>query len=199
MTSEYIDAEARNVLQLLTSGPRLVAIGSTSFWHSESARTCHVLGGLLAAIRGLELVTGGVPGVGEAIGRAFCSHRKELGLPDAVVHVLPRGGSAWDYGRTLFAGSDMAERREVLGRLASTYVAIEGGPGTAHEASVAVAHGAIVIPIGRSGGFAAELFAKVQAPAMASIDDWRLLGAMQPGPQQAAEAAFRVISSCLDV
>lgn len=40
---------------------------------------------------------------------------------------------------TLFAGSDMAERREILARLSPLYLAVEGGPGTVHEGRVAIA------------------------------------------------------------
>lgn len=124
----------------------------------------------------LTLITGGVEGVGEAVGRSFVASHSAGGQRMSVYHVLPQGCTPWDYGVTLLAGADMAERREVLGRLARVYVAIEGGPGTAHEARVAQARSAYVIPVGRSGGHAAELYAGLPAPGHAVAAWWRSLG-----------------------
>ena len=62
---------------------------------------------------------------------------------------------------TLFAGSDMKERREILGRLSGLFVLVEGGPGVEHEADVAAARGAALIPVGRSGGYAAALYGRI--------------------------------------
>ena len=62
---------------------------------------------------------------------------------------------------TLFAGADMTERREVLGRLSGLFLMVEGGPRAGHEAEVASSQGAVVIPVGRSGGYAATLYARV--------------------------------------
>jgi predicted Rossmann-fold nucleotide-binding protein len=122
------DREAQRVEALLPHGPRLVVIGSTDFWHAESERTCMEVGRLLAALPALVLITGGVEGVGETIGRSFFQARRTARQEPRVYHVLPEGEEAWDYGDTFFAGSDMAQRREVLGRLAKLYVAVEGGP-----------------------------------------------------------------------
>jgi predicted Rossmann-fold nucleotide-binding protein len=152
------DQEADKLGAALPRGPRVVVIGSTSFWHEQSESTCTYVGRLLAAIPGLVLVTGGVEGVGETTGRSFFQARCEAGREPRVFHVLPYGEEAWDYGETHFAGSNMAERREVLARMAGVYLAVEGGPGTVHEAEVASARGAVVIPVGRSGGHSAVLY-----------------------------------------
>ena len=71
MDGEVFDRETAVVAARLPAGPRLAVIGSTSFWHAESQETCAVLGRLLADLGGLVLVTGGVEGVGEAVGRSF--------------------------------------------------------------------------------------------------------------------------------
>jgi hypothetical protein len=81
-----------------------------------------------------------------------------------VYHVLPEGEESWDYGETLFAGADMTERREVLGRLSALFVIVEGGPGVGHEAEVASSQGAVVLPVGRSGGHAATLYLQISRP-----------------------------------
>jgi hypothetical protein len=100
----------------IPEGVRVAVIGSTSFWHSDTDRTCSGIGEGLANLDGLVLLTGGVSGVGESIGRAFATSCRTLGRSARVIHVLPRGCSAWDYGKTVFAGENMRERREILGR-----------------------------------------------------------------------------------
>lgn len=192
------DQEASKVGKLLPAGPRLVVIGSTSFWHAESEATCDRLGQLLAALPGLVLITGGVEGVGEAVGRSFFQTRRAAGLEPSVFHVLPAGSEAWDYGATYFAGADMSERREILARLARVYLAVEGGPGTAHEAAVAHARGAVVVPVGRLGGHAAALHAQAQRPAAIEEQTWAVLGSLAAGPEAAAGAACRAVRSCLE-
>ncbi len=165
---DRIEREAAEVAATLPARPRLAVLGSSAFWHTGSASLCGAVGRRLAEVDGLVLLTGGVPGVGEAVGRAFDAARRGRNEPSLVYHVLPRGAWPWDYGTTLFAGEDMAERREVLGRLAEVYVVVEGGPGTAHEASVARKRSALVLPMGGGGGHAAELWGHIGRPAVAT-------------------------------
>src|SRR3954447_23409512 len=99
------DQEAQRLQALFPNGPRVVVIGSTSFWHGDSERTCAQIGGLLAGVSGLVLITGGVEGVGEPTGRSFFQARRESGQEPRVYHVLPYGEPEWDYGQTFFAGS----------------------------------------------------------------------------------------------
>ena len=65
------DEQATNLAAQLPPAPRIAVIGSTSFWHPDSAATCRLIGAQLAQIDRLILLTGGVPGVGEAVGRSF--------------------------------------------------------------------------------------------------------------------------------
>jgi hypothetical protein len=195
--SRAFDEEAQRLGALFPKGPRLVVIGSTDFWHDDSERTCAHLGRLLASIHDLVLITGGVEGIGEGVGRSFFRARCAAEQEPRVYHVLPEGEETWDYGETFFAGSDMVERREILGRLAEVYLAIEGGPGTVHEAVVAAARKALVIPVGRSGGHAAVLYSQMTRPP--AIDDkaWTALGASGSTPEETAAAAFCAVQSCL--
>jgi predicted Rossmann-fold nucleotide-binding protein len=172
------------------SGPRCIIIGSTSFWGRDSESLCTVIGEALASVENLVLVTGGVEGVGETTGRAFHRTRQQTNLPARIVHVLPDGEPEWDYGETLFAGTSMFERREVLGRIRGVFVAIEGGPGTAHEAEVALAAGATVIPVGRSGGVSAKLHPRLVPKEAGSDDLWRPLADSQ-APHGAVASAVR--------
>jgi hypothetical protein len=188
---------ARRLDALLPHGPRVAVLGSTDFWHADSERTCTEIGRLLAGIPGLILLTGGVEGIGEAVGRSFFQARRSAGQELRVYHVLPEGEPAWDYGETLFAGADMTERREVLGRLYALFVMVEGGPRAAHEADVATAQGAVILPVGRSGGYAATLYGRVSRPPAIDADTWAVLGASESTPEDTGRAVLRAVQVCL--
>jgi hypothetical protein len=169
------DAEAQTVAAAITPGPRLVVIGSTSFWGHDSRQLCEAIAAELAEIAGLVAVTGGMDGVGLAFGRAFAAARRAAGRPENLFHLLPRGLGPCDSGVTLGAGVDYHDRREVLGRVGHAYLVIEGGPGTEHEAAVAAGRGAPVIPLGRTGGHAGELHPRACCPPGLPRADWGLL------------------------
>jgi hypothetical protein len=189
--------DARRLDALLPHGPRVAILGSTDFWHADSERTCAEIGRLLAGVPGLTLLTGGVEGIGEAVGRNFFQARRKLGQEPRVYHVLPEGEPAWDYGETLFAGADMTERREILGRLSALFVMVEGGPRAGHEAEVASASGAVVIPVGRSGGYATTLYGRVGRPPAIDADTWTILGASDATAEETANAVLRAVQACL--
>ena len=192
---EVFDREAAAVAAQLPVANHLAIIGSTSFWHPQSQATCVAVGRLLAQVDGLVLLIGGVAGVGEIVGRSFFGARPGSDGHRGVFHVLPRGCSRWDYGETLFAGSDMGERREVLGRVADCYVVIEGGPGTEHEATVALGRSVCIIPVGRSGGYAGELFPRIPRPVFARESAWRNLACADASPQQVGESVAAIVGA----
>ena len=192
------DLEARRLDALLPHGPRVGVLGSTDFWHTDSERTCSEIGRLLADISGLVLFTGGVEGIGEAVGRSFFQARCASGQEPRVYHVLPDGEQSWDYGETLFAGSDMTERREILGRLSGLFVLVEGGPRAGHEVEVASAHGAAIIPVGRSGGYAAALYGRISCPPTLDADTWAVLGSSDSTPEATARAIFGAVQMSLN-
>jgi len=194
---QRFDYEALRIESLLPTGPRVAVLGSTDFWHHESERTSIEIGRLLAAIPDLLLITGGVEGIGEAVGRSFFRSRRQAGNEPRVYHVLPHGEEEWDYGATFFAGSDMTERREILGRLSRLFLIVEGGPRTAHEVEVASSRNAFVIPVGRSGGHAGELYARTPRPPAIDESTWSVLGAPESTPEETARAVFRAVQSRL--
>ncbi len=198
MPDAKYDREASEILRKLPRGPRIAIIGSTEFWHEDSQQTCEALGELLAGLSDIVILTGGVEGIGETVGRRFSVASARLGHSAKIFHVLPRGEATWDYGETLFAGDDMEQRREILGRLANIYIVIEGGPGTVHEARVARARCAPVIPIGRSGGFAGGLYSELERPEFASENAWVRLGATATPPKDAARATFEIAAGFLE-
>jgi SLOG cluster4 family len=192
------DDEARRIEAHLPRGLRVGVLGSTDFWHADSERTCAEIGRLLAAIPKLLLLTGGVEGIGEAIGRSFFDARRNAGQEARVYHLLPEGEPIWDYGDTLFAGADMTERREILGRLSRLFVMVEGGPGAGHEADVAAAQGAVVIPVGRSGGYSATLYDRISRPPAIDAATWAVFGARESTPEKTAEALVRAVQLSLN-
>jgi hypothetical protein len=192
------DESATTIGERLPPGPRVVVIGSAAFWHPESSDTCASIGRELAAIDSLLLITGGVGAVGETTGRSFHDSRSALRESADVFHLLPVGYNPWDYGETMFAGSDMSERREVLARVSSIYVAIEGGPGTKHEATVATSNGATIIPVGRSGGYSAELYSTMTRPDTMPEKEWKSLGCDDTGPDDIGVSVKGLVASCLN-
>jgi hypothetical protein len=75
---------------------------------------------------------------------------------------------------------------------------VEGGPRAGHEAEVAFSHGALVIPIGRSGGCAATLYGRISRPPAVAIGDWAILGSGEATPEETAGAVFHAVQACLD-
>ena len=197
MDSTQYDHETRQVARRLPLGPRLAVIGSASFWGADSREICESAGVHLAALEGLVLLTGGVPGVGEAVGRSFVETRCRLSGETSACHILPRGSESWDYGITIFAGSSMLDRREILGRLARVYLAVEGGPGTVHEAEVVQASGAAIVPIGRTGGFAQEIYSTLKCPEAGIQSEWDILGDNTSGVDQVGASVRRIVEVLL--
>ena len=191
------DAEAQRVNAAIAPGPRLVVIGSTSFWGPDSRQLCEAIAANLARVAGLVALTGGMDGVGLAFGRAFADARRGAGLPGNMFHLLPRGMGPCDSGVTLGAGIDYHDRREVLGRVGHAYLVIEGGPGTVHEAAVAASRGVPVIPLGRTGGHAGELHPQVRCPPGLPAADWDLLADAGASHERVVAAVGRLVRLAL--
>lgn len=191
--SMQYDHEANEISQQLPKGPRLAVIGSASFWGHDSREICKAIGAQLATLEDLILLTGGVSGVGETLGRSFFSARHQLSIAPGTYHILPRGFGSWDYGITLYGGSSMAARREILGRLALVYLSIEGGPGTMHEAKIARNSGATVVPVGRTGGFSGDFYPQLACPDAQLAAEWNLLNDQTVSIDLLAAAVRRII------
>lgn len=175
---EYINP--RNLtLPKLANKPRLCIIGSARLQHGESRDTCKYLGTWLAEqLPNLALLTGGVSGAGEGVGRSFNKIRGNT-LNSDVFHLVPYGSPRWDYGTTLFAGSNSLERRAILAASADAFIVIEGSSGTVHEAFLATARLATLIPIARLGGHAAVIYHQTPRPDKVSAELWEMLANTQ--------------------
>ena len=189
------EQEARRVRALLPAGSKLAVLGSTSFWSEDGRHLCEALAVHLAAATSWVALTGGMEGVGRTFGRAFAGSRRGLGRAEDLFHLLPRGCGSCDSGVTLEVGSDHHARREVLGRVGDVYLVIEGGPGTSHEVDVALRRGAPVLPVGRTGGHAGELHARLRCPHAGARLDWEALGDREAHGDEVVGATARLLRS----
>ncbi|MGD1907059.1 MAG: pentapeptide repeat-containing protein [Leptolyngbyaceae cyanobacterium] len=152
------------LVQLTADPPHRVGIlGSTSFFHPSTESICTALGQQLAQQSQVTLLTGGMPGVAEAVARNFHQFYRgtAIGGTAPIYQLLPTGFEPGAFGKRLVAGQTLEQRRWLLAQLAPVYVVLEGGPGTAQEVKWAIQAGAIVIPVACTGGFAAQLYAAV--------------------------------------
>jgi hypothetical protein len=190
-----LDEEVAAVDAVIPLGPRLVVVGSTSFWGADSRQLCQRLAAELARIPALLALTGGMDGVGVTFGAGFAAARRDLKLPEHLFHLLPRGSGPVSSGVTVGAGVSYYERREILGRVGHVYLVVEGGPGTEHEVAVATSRGAPVIPLGRSGGHAGELHPRLACPPWALPADWAILADADAPLEQVTATVGRLVQA----
>ena len=117
-------------------------------------------------------------------------------------HIQPRGFEAWDYGENLTAGQTMEERRRVLAALAPLYLLLEGGLGAEQEARLALRLGALLIPVGFTGGAARALFEELSILGADTLprqqrQAWMALGNYQKNPEEIAMAIATLIQGAM--
>ncbi|NET02198.1 MAG: hypothetical protein F6K61_16820 [Sphaerospermopsis sp. SIO1G1] len=154
-----------------TTPRRLAVIGSTSFWNHSTPAICEITGRKLAQIEDIVLLTGGVSGVPETLSRSFWRHQKPEST-SRILHIQPKGFIPYDYGENLTAGDTFPQRRWVLAHLAPVYLLLEGGPGALQEAQWALKAGAIVIPVGCTGGAAKTVYTELTANSEWLKNQW---------------------------
>ncbi len=194
---DRLDDEAASVVAAIADGPRLVVAGSASFWGADSRELCEMIAGELALIEPLVAVTGGRDGVGITFGKSFAAARTLASLPENLFHLLPCGLGPCECGVTLGAGIDFHERREILGRIGQVCLVIEGGPGTEDEATVALSREIPVIPLGRTGGHAGELFSQMECPKWAQNSNWAVLGDANATHHEVALTVRRLVQAAI--
>ena len=199
---QQVQAIADRLLEQITAPYRLGVIGSTSFWNNTSELICAATGRFLAEFlitqlpkvqNNFALLTGGVSGVPEAVARSFWYTWEQHRQTAPIFHIQPRGFETWDFGTNLIGGSTLMERRAVLASMASVYLLIEGGPGAEQEARIAQERGAIVIPLGQSGGFAKKLYREMSCPLDLPEDLWQVLGDSTVSPVKVGETLATLI------
>ena len=172
---------------------RVAIIGSTSFWGVTTEAICKATGRQLAKLENLALLTGGIMGVPEGVSLSFWREYQQQNKSAPVYHIQPVGFEPWEYGVNLYGGKTLSERRAILAQMASIYILIEGGPGAKQEAKIAMAAGAVVIPVGLTGGFAKELYQKMSRPYYIPSKLWQRLGEGYVSSETVAEAIAQII------
>ncbi len=185
---------AKELVSKISSEHRVAIIGSTSFWGMTTEAICNATGRKLATLgENLALVTGGVSGIPEAVSYSFWQECTRQNQPAPVYHIQPKGFEPWEYGTNLYGGKTLFERREILAHMASVYVLIEGGPGAKQEAEVAMEVGAVVIPVGVTGGFAKQLYQQMSRPYYIPSELWQQLGQENISLETVGEAIAQII------
>jgi len=141
-------------------------------------------------LRRVTILTGGSPGVQETFAQA-------LGDFPSLVHIVREGEkSNFSCGKDVAAGADLDEWMDLFGHVGDIYVCIEGGRGTAYEASSAHKHGALVLPVLWTGGASAGQFdfpsEVLEKPEIISEAQWALLQEKAP-PEATASAIIEII------
>ncbi|MDY6786201.1 MAG: hypothetical protein SW833_27250 [Cyanobacteriota bacterium] len=168
------DRDSISKLKLRFSTPkRLAVIGSLSFSHPATEKICQAIGQKLADFCDLIVITGGVAGVPEAVSRSLWQRRQTVSTGgSSVYHVQPQGFEAWDYGENLTAGATLVARRQILATLSPLYLLLEGGLGAEQEARLALRQGALLIPVGFTGGVARALWHEFSEQYCEQLEDW---------------------------
>lgn len=141
---------------------------------------CREVGRLVADL-GCDLLTGAGGGTMEAVGRAFCERRDELGTSAVTIGIVPGGvdgdgryrarsgyPNRWvelaiytHLPRSGKKGKDMLSRNHINVLSADAVVALPGGPGTQSEVDLARQYGIALIAYGRPAPGGAEPAASI--------------------------------------
>jgi hypothetical protein len=158
------------IIQNPDSGPPpirawvLVAGTGSSRLGNKVRRAAEVLGAALAR-SGYGLVTGGWPGVDEAVARRFADEQKRahphLNLDTRLTHVVGRGKKPDYAGAVVVVDSKDAEYDESIRRV--NYVVLIGGEGGTWEVALrAERAGRSVLPLADTGGDASRFHMRLK-------------------------------------
>jgi len=172
---------------------RVCILGGTVFENEESEELVKAIAKRLDA--GLNMrawfLTTGMPG----IHKVFAKH---CGEGSRLWNLLPVGQtSGYGVGTDINAGVTFQQRSEIYAQLGDIYLTFEGGPAVAAEARVAVARGASVLPLQRTGGASSGMYgfppSALERPAFVSEDQWGLLGQSDVPVAQTAAAVAEIV------
>eukprot|EP00747_Dinoflagellata_sp_TGD_P122322 gnl/TRDRNA2_/TRDRNA2_173600_c6_seq5.p1 gnl/TRDRNA2_/TRDRNA2_173600_c6~~gnl/TRDRNA2_/TRDRNA2_173600_c6_seq5.p1 ORF type:complete len:314 (+),score=52.46 gnl/TRDRNA2_/TRDRNA2_173600_c6_seq5:54-944(+) len=178
------------IAQKLGDGKHVCILGGVKFQGSQSEEVVVAVAKALssALAKSCNFVTGGMPGVQETFAKNCISGSR-------VYNLLPVGdASNYGIGEDIPAGATLPDRMEIFGQLGHLYVTFEGGPGVAKEARAAVARGATVIPLMRTGGASGGMFefpaAALSKPSFATEQQWE---ALRDSTRPVADSARAVV------
>eukprot|EP00747_Dinoflagellata_sp_TGD_P028187 gnl/TRDRNA2_/TRDRNA2_133091_c0_seq1.p1 gnl/TRDRNA2_/TRDRNA2_133091_c0~~gnl/TRDRNA2_/TRDRNA2_133091_c0_seq1.p1 ORF type:complete len:378 (+),score=36.75 gnl/TRDRNA2_/TRDRNA2_133091_c0_seq1:50-1135(+) len=140
----------------------------------------------------VAFLTGGCKGV-QAKFASCCK-------PGSKIYNLVLTGSSAnsDIGNDISVGSTLSEQIDVLSLVGSIYITFEGGRGVSREARGAVASGAHVLPIIRTGGASSGLFEfpnkLLIKPPYATPDQWWSISSSSASIDQCAISVLEMVS-----
>mmetsp|Transcript_111022 Transcript_111022/g.277968 ORF Transcript_111022/g.277968 Transcript_111022/m.277968 type:complete len:290 (+) Transcript_111022:37-906(+) len=198
--NESHDEAARQLRGRLSHDACVICIlGGTEFRGTDSEALVKTIAPQLEAAMGSSaiFVTGGMAGVQET----FAKH---CGDGSRVWNLLPMGqSSGYGRGTDINAGANLEERKAIFGLIGDIYITVEGGPGVSEEASVAHARGAVVVPLGRTGGASSGMFdfpvGALQRPCFSTEEQWTLLASKDASVEESAAALIAIVEkACID-
>lgn len=174
-------------------------LGSMSFQAPETEELVrHISTGLSSrAPSTCVFVTNGLPGTQEAFAKS-CGNGKRLW------NIVPSGCcSAFGNGTDLQIGADLAESRALYRELGDVYIVVEGGEGVAQDSQVAYQNGAVVIPLGRTGGASSGNNGfpskALNRPPYISEERWSDIQSAKTATAKAAASAVHIIIDAINL
>ena len=92
------DTLAQYVRRELPHHTCVAIIGMRIILGPRSERTCREIGTILAELPDVVLITGGISGVGDTVGRSFYVATRARSGDSRVIHVLPDASPSRPYG-----------------------------------------------------------------------------------------------------
>ncbi|CAE7041299.1 unnamed protein product [Symbiodinium sp. CCMP2456] len=191
MSEQSRAAVARLAEELPDGRLRICILGGTSVQRKESEELAHLVAqGLSSKLKGRVFAfTEGMPGIQNAFAR-HCS--------ETILHNLVLEGQACSWhGTELSAGESISERKEIFSLLGDVYIVLEGGPGVAKQARLALKRGACILPLARTGGASSGLFdfpkKALEKPSFVEETCWE---ALQNAEAPTATTAEAVVAIC---
>jgi predicted Rossmann-fold nucleotide-binding protein len=177
----------------------VAGIGRASDFSDQHRVTAENLGRLIAEM-GFGLVTGGWPGVDEAVARSFAAEvgRRRLPLEDLLVQVIPEHQlPSFPAGDLILVRRGSDEWLSAIAR-SDVVVLIGGAGGTWTTGKLALREGRIVLPLADTGGDAKKMYMHMlkhwDSLNMGSITrrDFQTLGRSAPDVVSQIEALLKV-------
>eukprot|EP00931_Biecheleriopsis_adriatica_P106565 TRINITY_DN80999_c0_g1_i1.p1 TRINITY_DN80999_c0_g1~~TRINITY_DN80999_c0_g1_i1.p1 ORF type:complete len:467 (+),score=115.24 TRINITY_DN80999_c0_g1_i1:202-1401(+) len=196
-TEDPSDAATR-IRQAVKNLPCICILGGTAFQGSDSEALVKVVAAAVSSRlkSRVAFLTGGMAGVQQTFAENCC--------PGASLwHLVPRGeASNMPVGQDIHAGEGLAERKDIFGCVGDVYITVEGGPGVAHEASLAANRGAGVIPLIRTGGASSGMFdfpsESLEKPEWSTAQQWAAIQGKDASLQEVGECLAGMIETLLD-
>lgn len=185
--------DVTQVKQQFSRNVRVCILGSRSIHNEETEELLALLSPRLTQefCDSHVFITTGLSGVQECFAQHF-------GRDGKLLNLIPFGfTSGFENGEDMAFGRDSTQVLKGFEQVGEIYIAFEGGPGLVREVAEALRHGALVIPVMRTGGAVAGQFgfppAALRGPKYVDDDDWELLRDKDAKVEDCVEAIITVL------